>query len=130
MSASILTGDFAVIVKDLSGGNGAEPVETIRGFTTLAHANAFARRYVRDSLERCRNREMSAEEVLAAWFAFGEDAEVTGAEGAGWTSGAEIKDFAATPPVDSEDRNWRGIDPRRLGEDDDDGDAPDGEGEG
>lgn len=133
MSANFLTGDFAVTIKDLSGGNGAEPVETVRGFTTLAHANAFARRYVRDSVERCRSRGMSAEDVLAAWFAFGEDAEVTGAEGAGWTSGAEIKEFAATSPTESEDRNWRGIDPRRLGQLDDDdtpGDGADGDGDG
>ncbi|MFC7552278.1 hypothetical protein ACFQU7_08475 [Pseudoroseomonas wenyumeiae] len=47
-------GGFAVRIRDLSGGNGAEPVETIRGFPTLVQANAFARRYVRDSIERCR----------------------------------------------------------------------------
>jgi len=47
-------GGYAVRIMDLSGGNGADPVETIRGFRTLEHANAFARRYVRDSLERCR----------------------------------------------------------------------------
>ncbi|PZW41368.1 hypothetical protein C8P66_12176 [Humitalea rosea] len=132
MSANFLTGDFAVTIKDLSGGNGAEAVETIRGFTTLAHANAFARRYVRDSVERCRSRGMSADEVLAAWFAFGEDAEVTGAEGAGWTSGAEIKAFAAASPTDPEDRAWRAIDPRRIAQEDDDDadDAPDGDGDG
>ena len=114
----ILTGAFAVTIKDLSGGNGTDPVETVRGFETLAHANAFARRYVRDSIERCRARGMDAEAVLAAWFAFGEDAEVTGAEGgAGWSSGAEVRDFAAKKVTDTEERNWRGIDPRRLAAD-------------
>ncbi len=119
----ILTGDFSVTIKDLSGGNGAEPVETVSGFETLAHANAFARRYVRDSIERCRTRCMDAEAVLAAWFAFGEDAEVIGAEGgAGWSSGAEVRDFAAKKVTDTEERNWRSIDPRRLVEDADEDD--------
>ncbi|WP_135467428.1 hypothetical protein [Crenalkalicoccus roseus] len=104
---------------DLSGGNGAEPVETIRGFRTLEHANAFARRYVRDSVERCRAAGMSAEAVIAAWFAFGEDAEVVGAGGEGWHSAAELSDFAARPVRDAEERNWRVLDPRR----DEDGEA-------
>ena len=51
-------GGFSVRIMDLSGGNGADPVETIGGFLTLEHANAFARRYVRDSMERCRGRGM------------------------------------------------------------------------
>ncbi|MDT8275042.1 hypothetical protein RQ734_03155 [Roseomonas mucosa] len=117
-------GGYAVRIRDLSGGNGAEPVETIRGFESLAHANAFARRYVRDSVERCRAPGMTGEDVLAAWFAFGEDADVTGAGGEGWTSGAEVKGFAATRATDAEERNWRVLDPRRL-----DGNEEEGEDE-
>ena len=115
---------FSVRIMDLSGGNGSEPVETIRGFRSLEHANAFARRYVRDSMERCRARGMTADAVLQAWFAFGEDAEVIGAAGDGWHSAAELPGFAATPPRDAEDRNWRILDPRRdEGDDEDDDDA-------
>jgi hypothetical protein len=118
-------GGFAVRIMDLSGGNGSDPVETVRGFRTLEHANAFARRYVRDSLERCRTAGMSADEVVAAWFAFGEDAEVLGAAGEGWHSATELNDFAARPARDAEDRNWRALDPRRdaaaEGEEDEDG---------
>ncbi len=118
-------GGFAVRIMDLSGGNGSDPVETVRGFRTLEHANAFARRYVRDSLERCRTAGMSADEVVAAWFAFGEDAEVLGAAGEGWRSATELNDFAARPARDAEDRNWRALDPRRdaaaEGEEDEDG---------
>ena len=106
-------GGYAVRIMDLSGGNGADPVETIRGFQTLEHANAFARRYVRDSLERCRTAAMSPEDVIAAWFAFGEDAEVMGGAEQAWRSAAELTDFAARPPQDAEDRNWRVLDPRR-----------------
>ncbi|MBY0339471.1 MAG: hypothetical protein K2X11_22860 [Acetobacteraceae bacterium] len=107
---------------DLSGGNGAEPVEVVRGFTSLAHANAFARRRVRDSMEVCRGPGMSADQVRDAWFAFGEDAEVTGAAEGAWRSGAEIAAFAAQPPRDAEDRNWRVLDPRRDTDDEDEED--------
>lgn len=105
---------LAVRILDLSGANGADPVEVVRGFLGIAHANAFARRYVRDSLERCRAPGMGPEAVLEAWFAFGEDAEVTGAGGAGWRSAAELQAFAAAPPADPEARNWRVLDPRRA----------------
>jgi hypothetical protein len=113
-------GELAVSIRDLSGANGSDPVETIRGFTGLAHANAFARRYVRDSLERCRARGMTAEQVLSTWFNFGEDAIIEDApdstpEGA-WNSGTEIRDFAAAPLTDREERNWRALDPRRIAE--------------
>lgn len=106
-------GGFAVRILDLSGANGSDPVETVRGFDTLAHANAFARRYVRDSVERCRTAGLTADQVIAAWFAFGEDAEVTGGAEQAWRSAAELSDFAARAPVDAEERNWRAIDPRR-----------------
>lgn len=111
---------LAVRIIDLSGANGADPVETVTGFATIEHANAFARRYVRDSMERCRSRGMDAAAVLSAWFAFGEDAEVEGAGEHAWSSRNEIKDFADARPRDAEDRNWRVIDPRRMDEDDDD----------
>ena len=111
-------GGYAVRIMDLSGGNGSEPVETIRGFHTVEHANAFARRYVRDSVERCRSPGMSQADVLAAWFAFGEDAEVLGGQEQAWRSAAELNDFAARPVYDAEDRNWRALDPRRDAEED------------
>ena len=106
-------GGYSVRIMDLSGGNGSDPVETVKGFRTLEHANGFARRYVRDSVERCRAAGMSAEEVVNAWFAFGEDAEVLGAAAGAWRSGPELRDFAARPVRDQEERNWRALDPRR-----------------
>ena len=115
-------GGYAVRIMDLSGGNGSDPVETIKGFRTLEHANGFARRYVRDSLERCRTAGMSAEQVVAAWFAFGEDAEVLGAAEGAWRSGPELRDFAARPVRDGEERNWRALDPRRDEDGGEDGD--------
>jgi hypothetical protein len=114
-------GGYAVRIMDLSGGNGSEPVETIKGFRTLEHANGFARRYVRDSLERCRVAGMSPDEVINAWFAFGEDAEVVGGAEGAWRSAPELKSFAAEPLREGEERNWRALDPRRD-EADEDGD--------
>ena len=111
--------DLTVRIMDLSGANGSDPVEEVRGFLTIEHANAFARRYVRDSLERCRAPGLDAKAVLDAWFAFGEDAEVVGAAENGWVSGSELKGFAETPVRDSEERNWRMLDPRRDEESED-----------
>jgi hypothetical protein len=106
-------GGFSVRIMDLSGGNGSDPVETIRGFGTIEHANAFARRYVRDSMERCRIAGMAPDDLIAAWFAFGEDAEVLGGGEDAWRSAAELADFAGSPVQDAEERNWRALDPRR-----------------
>lgn len=116
---------ISVRIMDLSGGNGADPVEVVRGFGSLGHANTFARRYVRDSLERCRARGMNAEQVIEAWFAFGEDAVVDGAEAGAWRSESELKDFAGRPLGEGgEQRDWRALDPRRdMDEDDEDEDA-------
>jgi hypothetical protein len=115
-------GDFAVQIMDMSGANGADPVETVTGFESIEHANAFARRYVRDCVERCRAPGMEPKAVLDAWFAYGEDAEVLGAGDDGWVSRSELKDFADQPVRDAEDRNWRVLDPRRDEGDDADED--------
>lgn len=112
-------GEFAVQIMDLSGANGDEPVEVVKGFLSIEHANAFARRYVRDSVERCRAPRADAKAVLDAWFAFGEDAEVLGAGDDAWVSRSELKDFADTPVRDAEERNWRVLDPRRDEDDED-----------
>lgn len=109
---------LSVRIMDLSGANGSDPVEVVRGFETIAHANAFARRYVRDSLDRCRAPGMAPEAVLEAWFAYGEDAEVQGAGDDAWRSASELRDFAAARAADPEERNWRVIDPRRDEEED------------
>ncbi|PWS37274.1 hypothetical protein DFH01_10510 [Falsiroseomonas bella] len=108
---------LAVRILDLSGANGSDPVEVVRGFRSVAHANAFARRYVRDSLERCRTGGANPETVLEAWFAYGEDAEVVGAGDDAWRSAAELHAFAEHRSEDAEERNWRVLDPRREEDD-------------
>ena len=107
-------GGWRVRILDLSGGAEDNIVEEIGGFPTLMQANTFARRYVRDSVERCRAGGMSAKEVLEAWFAYGEDAEVIDAGESGWRSATELHDFADMR-AEAEERDWRAIDPRRHG---------------
>ncbi len=112
-------GGWRVRIRDLSGAAQDNVVEEIGGFATLMQANAFARRYVRDSVERCRGPAMTPKEVLETWFAYGEDAEVVAAGEAGWRSANELGDFIDTR-AGSEERDWRALDPRRIVEDDDD----------
>jgi len=106
-----------VRILDLSGGADEGIVEEVGPFPDVETANAFARRYVRDSMERCRAQGMETQAVLDAWFAFGEDAEVLGAEG-GWRSAAELPTFAAHRAAPA-DRDWRSIDPRLNGAEED-----------
>lgn len=110
-------GGWRVRILDLSGGAQDNVVEEIGGFPTLMQANAFARRYVRDSVELCRAPGLTTKEVLEAWFAFGEDAEVVGAGEAGWRSATELGDFVDTQ-AGAEERDWRALDPRRDEPDD------------
>ena len=113
-------GGWRVRIRDHSGGAEDGIVEEIGGFPTLMHANAFARAYVRDSIERCREAVgASAGAVIAAWRAFGEDAEIIAAGEGGWRSESECADFAAEP-ASAEARDWRALDPRRDEGDDED----------
>jgi len=105
-------GGWKVRIIDLSGGAQDNITEEVPGFDALMHANAFARRYVRDSIERCRVPGMSSKDVLEAWFAFGEDAVVVDAGEGGWKSATELGDFVDNP-AGREDRDWRSLDPRR-----------------
>jgi hypothetical protein len=118
-------GGWHVRILDLSGGAERNVVEEIPGFPTLMHANAFARCYVRDSVERCRVPGMDTKQVLEAWFAFGEDAEVIDAGQSGWRSATELGDFVDRP-AGPEERDWRALDPRRMDADEDDDDDDEG----
>jgi hypothetical protein len=105
-------GGWRVRILDLSGGAQDIITEEVGGFDTLMHANAFARCYVRDSMEHCHVPGMSSKDVLEAWFAFGEDAVVIDAGNGGWKSATEISDFI-DHRASSEDCDWRSLDPRR-----------------
>ena len=112
-------GGWRVRILDLSGGAEDNIVEEIKGFPSLMQANAFARRYVRDSVELCRKAGVTGKAVLDVWFAFGEDAYAIDAGDETWRSATELAQFADRP-ASSEDRDWRALDPRE-----DEGDADD-----
>jgi hypothetical protein len=112
-------GGWRVRILDLSGGAEDNIVEEVGGFPTLMQANAFARAYVRDSVERCRVPGMNSKEVLDSWFAYGEDVEVLEAGDAGWRSATELSDFVARAASRAE-RDWRALDPRRYDDEPDD----------
>jgi hypothetical protein len=114
-------GGWRVRILDQSADGQDNVTEEIGGFDTLMHANAFARRYVRDSVEHCRASGLSTKDVLSAWFAFGEDAVVVDAGDSGGKSANELGDFVDRP-AGNEERDWRALDPRRdeAGADDED----------
>ena len=117
-------GGWKVRIIDLSGAemDDDDIVEEIPGFPTLMQANEFARRYVRDSLERCRAPGAKGQEVIDLWRSFGEDAYVVDAGEGAWRVEPELAAFAAER-AGGEDRNWRALDPRGdVGEADDDDD--------
>ena len=103
-------------ILDLSGASDDKVIEEVAGFPTLMQANAFARAYVRDSVERCRGPGLTGHDVLSAWFTFGEDAEVVDQPEGAWRSATELADFAERPGS-PQDRDWRALDPRRDAED-------------
>ncbi len=117
-------GGWRVRIRDLSGGAQDNTVEEVGGFATLMQANAFARRYVRDSVEHCRTLGATTKQVLEAWFAYGEDAEVIDGGDAGWRSANELGDFVDRR-AGAEERDWRALDPRRIGEAEDETDDED-----
>ena len=109
-------GGWRVRILDLSGASDDTLLEEVGGFPTLMQANAFARAYVRDSVERCRAAGLTGKDVLNAWFTFGEDAEIVDQPEGAWRSANELADFADRP-ASAADRDWRALDPRRDGED-------------
>jgi hypothetical protein len=112
-------GGWRVRILDHSGGAEDGVTEEIGGFLTLMHANAFARAYVRDSIETCREPGVPSREVLNRWFTFGEDAQVVDAGDDGWHSANELADFADRP-ARADECDWRSLDPRRDQDDDED----------
>ena len=122
-------GGWKVRILDLSDG-GTTPedeavVEDVPGFLTLMQAQEFARRYVRDSVERCRTPGADAHTVAGLWRSFGEDAYVLDSGDTVWRAESELMDFAAQK-ASRDERNWRALDPRgdmAVQDDDDDTDA-------
>jgi hypothetical protein len=118
-------GGWTVRIVDLSDEAEDNMVEEIKGFATLMVANEFARRYVRDSIERCRTPRADAATVIATWRSFGEDAFALDGGEAVWRAEEFLHEFASSRAT-SEERDWRVLDPRGdlAGREDDDEDQP------
>ena len=118
-------GGWTVRIVDLSDAAEDNMVEEVKGFATLMHANEYARRYVRDSIERCRTPRADAATLITMWRSFGEDAFALDGGEAVWRAEEFLHEFAANRATDDE-RNWRALDPRGdIGEgDDSDEDRP------
>lgn len=106
-------GGWVVRIIDLSADPDDNLLDQVKGFPSLMQAVEFARRYVRDSLERCRLPGAEPAEVVAAWMEFGEDAIVEGSE-TSFQSSAEVGNWSRVIG-DDESRDWRSLDPRRSG---------------
>ncbi len=106
--------EYMVYIFDLSNEHKDEVMEIVTGFYSLEHANAFAKSYVHDSVERCRISGASCQEIFDAWLAFGEDVKVINTENdEGWDSSDSIMMFIENTATPME-RDWRALDPRRL----------------
>ncbi len=70
---------YSVLIIDMAHYD-AEEEQTIGGFQTFEAAKAYARRFVRRSVEDLRAPHQSAEELRRLWHVFGEDALVVGGE--------------------------------------------------
>lgn len=110
-------GEYTVHIFDLSSDTDDKVVEIIDGFYNEEHATVFAHAYVRASVENCRIPGVSAQEVLDAWSAFGEDAKVIKKEENVWNSSDEIMSFVENEATPME-CDWRSLDPRRLVDED------------
>jgi len=108
-------GGWVVKIIDLSAPAEDNLLEEVKGFPSLMQANEFARRYVRDSLEHCRTPGLSAAEIVATWMEFGEDAVVADAGEGGFSSAPEVGNWAKFK-AGAEERDWRSLDPRRIGD--------------
>ncbi len=105
-------GGWVVKIIDLSADPEDNLLDEVKGFPSLMQATEFARRYVRDSIERCRIPDAEAADVVSVWMEFGEDAIVEGNESS-FQSSSEVGNWARVAG-DEESRDWRSLDPRRT----------------
>jgi nucleotide-binding universal stress UspA family protein len=71
--------DYSVLIIDMARYD-AESESRVGGFRSFEEAKAYARDFVRRSVEDLRAPGQSAEELHRLWHVFGEDAVVVGGE--------------------------------------------------
>ena len=88
-------GGFRVLIIDM-GRYDADEEQTVGPFQTFEEAKAYARRFVRRSVEDLRAPNQSDEELRRLWHSFGEDAVVVGGE-EGYAGSRELDHFIKHP---------------------------------
>ena len=97
----------AVLILDMSHPFDPSHEYRIEGFTDLSHANEFARRWVRDSVESLRKSGQSGSALRSLWYHYGEDAVVPHSR----YSGSSELDFFIDNPASREERDWQSLKP-------------------
>lgn len=103
---------FRVLVMDMFHYQDREHEMIVGGFPTLEEATEYARRRVRDSIERLRQSGQSKEELRRLWHAFGEDVVVIARNG---YAGANELDEYLDHPATMEERDYLAIEKRLTG---------------
>ena len=98
---------YSVVILDMFHYQDPEHEYEINGFSSLDHAQEYARRRVRDSLEDFRDQGKSDDEIGGDGYQFGEDAVVIG----GNYAGASELEFFIQHPATTEERDWQSIEP-------------------
>jgi phage gpG-like protein len=70
---------YSVLIIDMAHYD-ADEEQAVGSFQTFEEAQAYARRFVKRSVEDLRAPNQSAEELRRLWYSFGEDAAVVGGE--------------------------------------------------
>ncbi|MDT5272474.1 MAG: hypothetical protein QOH49_4660 [Acidobacteriota bacterium] len=70
---------YSVLIIDMAHYD-ADEEQTVGGFQTFEAAKAYARQFVRRSVEDLRAPNQSAADLRRLWHSFGEDAVVVGGE--------------------------------------------------
>ena len=98
---------FSVACGDFFHDMDPEEEWTVAGFATAEAADEYARRFIRASVEACRQPEHDAAATCEAWFRFGEYAfgPTVRSDHGRWC--------AANPATRPEETDYRALDPRR-----------------
>ena len=90
-----MSGNYSVLIIDVARYD-AESESRVGGFESFEAARAYARDFVRRSVEDLRAPNQSAEELRRLWHTFGEDAVVVGGEGR-YAGSHDLDEFIGRP---------------------------------
>lgn len=99
---------YTVQVVDMSKFGEPDGEQLVQGFTSAEHAEEYAVRRVRASLEELRAANQDPDELRRLWFLFGQDALVVETE----FSGSMAMDRYLLEPASPEECDWTSVAPR------------------